>query len=432
MTAGLIIAGAFGRIDHRRMIHDLKDSLGLFAPSLASRNGMAPPHAILAQLGGDILYARVSDAGGWGVRYNRDLHDVLSRCEYWRAFHGALRVSWLHAALVLGRRDLYDRFLDPRGLRIEEAMRWLTLYGIEEHGLWRFIDRKFVADLRRRVIPAPGGLVSPLDMILIGERDDLARGLIAGSPEFVRRMDQWILQNGVHEYKLFWALSEAVCDTMLATRAARERLAERGAAVSAQRLVEGHAQRKIDIFIDEGAFKESALGSTTCTTSAERTRLLAGPTDETTAADDSAPPLARLPLNADCATVLDFVLGGSGPQPSTIGYMGPPTANGAAMLSSNVAFFFGSPRSRHVFVLIDIKLIAPDARLLVLINGRPTDLFSAESLGGRWAKVHFAATPGEPLTVEIEHLPDDPTKLRAGPIAWLKSIIVFVVQRGVA
>jgi hypothetical protein len=420
------IIGGLGLFDHRRMNEDLGSTSTLL--SIVSEDGrrLRAPLSLLAQFGGDILYAMPGDAGGWSIRADERLHLALGANVFRTAFRGALNVSWMHAALVLGRRDLYRNFVNDRGLDVERAMRWFVLHGIDEHRLWRFLDARFVRELRDRSIPAAGGFVSPIDLILIAERPDLLSERTPGSPEFAAFMDDWLFRNGIHEYKLFWLLDRRAFEDLARRRAGDDLLLpERAGETSAARLERSHAQRRFDIYIDQAGAKEGMLSGVSRIDAAERDRYRSGPPE------DALPPgalpglVVRTPLSGRLMTSFGFHPGGTGPAATIAGYFGRPSAAGCPMLSQSVTFYLSAPRSDQVVILIDMDVANDDSKVLVLVDGKPSDLFGAQFLRERAAKVHVASrTIGDPLTVEIECIRPDDGPMR-GPAAWLRSLSVF-------
>ena len=419
------IIGGLGLFDHRRMNEDLRSTSNLL--STVSEDGLSlrAPLSLLAQFGGDILYAMPGDAGGWSIRADERLHLALGANTYRTGFRGALHVSWMHAALVLGRRDLYRTFVTARGLDVERAMRWFVLHGVDEHRLWRFLDARFVRELRERSIPAVGGFVSPIDLILIEERPDLLSERTPGSPEFVEFMDDWLFRNGIHEYKLFWLLDRRAFEDLVRRRAGDDLLLpEREGETPAARLERSHAEHRFDIYVDQTGAKEGMLSGVSRIDPADRDRYRSGPIE------DALPPgvlpglVVRTPLSGRLTTTFDFHTGGAGLTATMSGYFGRPSAAGCPILSESVTFYLGAPRSDQVVLLIDMEVADEGTKVLVLVDGKPSDYFGAQSLRERAAKVHVASRAmGEPLTVEIECIrPDGPVR---GPAAWLRSLSVF-------
>ena len=412
---GVAFIGTPGVVDHRRLVEDLHSMADVFASGKA-----AAPLSLLSDIGGDLLYARRNDAGAWRLRRDEALHRLLASLSYRRAFQGALRVNWLLLALALGRKDLHRDFLGAGRCRLETVVKWLVLYGVDEHRLWRFLDRRFLVDLRRRAIPTPEGAVSPLDLILLAERPDLRGSAPLGSDAFARSLDEWIKRNGVHEYKLSWALEAAALQSMAAFPPPD--LSASGAAF-APALASAHADGRIDLWVappGEGARRLAGVSRLSAQAQAESLRP---PADETApASDEEAVFVAPTPLSGDLASVFDFSPGDKGLSATTNGLFGRSTAEGAALLSPTATFFFTAPPGRETVIVIEMTLADDTASLLVRIDGEPADVFSAIGLSRRAAKV-FARTSagGRGLTVGLECI----SARAAAPYGWLRSLVVF-------
>ena len=404
---GVSFAGPPGVVDHGRLVEDLSSMASVFA------SGRAPaPLALLADIGGDLLYARRNDAGAWRLRRDEALHKLLASLHYRRAFRGALRVNWLLLALALGRKDLHRNFLGAGRCDLEAIVRWLVLYGVDEHRLWRFLDRRFLADLRRRAIPTPEGAVSPLDLILTAERPDVRGAAPLGSPAFARDLDGWIARNGVHEYKLFWALDAA----------ALRRMAALTPDLSAPALALAHEGR-LDLFVAPPGEAARRLAGVSKLSTQAQSQALRPPHDETApASDEEATLLAPTPLGGDLISVFDFLPGDNGLTATTNGVFGRATAEGAPWLSPAATFFFTAPPAQEIVVLIEATLAHEGAGLLVRIDGEPADYISGKALTQRAAKVFARAQAGgRGLSVGLECV----TERGGAPYGWLRSLAVF-------
>ena len=410
-----------GSANHARMIDDLLSMVEIF------RKGQAPaPLALLADLGGEILYAKRNDLGGWRVRRDGALHQLLASLSYRAAFGKTLRVSWLHLALALGRKDLHRDFVRAGRIETEVALKWLVLYGIDEHRLWRFLNRRFVADLKRRSIATEHGAVSPLDLILLDERADLRGPEPLGGPAFARKLDGWIERNGVHEYKLFWTIDDAGFQRMAAKGGAELRGSGEDFAAT---LATAHENGGVDLFVAPTAEVAKRLEGVSRLSPAEREAALQPPIDYTVAGDDAETAALRpTPLTGELISAFDFLPGDNGHEATASGMFGRPTADGVPLASSQATFFFSAPKCARIVVLIDIRFGDAAARLLVRIDGRTAGVFSAAGLARRTAKVYaeleMNAVGNERLTVELECLPAG-SPPAPGPLAWLRSLCVL-------
>ena len=399
-----------GQIDHARTIEDLSS----MAPLM--RDGRAfPPLSLLADIGGDMLYAQRGDAGGWRMKRDAALHSLLASLPYRRAFSGTLRVSCLHVALALGRKDLHREFVAAGELRLERALQWLTLYGMDEHRLWRFLDARFVADLKRRRIPSAKGLLSPLDVILLGERPDLRRLDPPGEAGFAKALDVWLERDGIQEYKLFWTLDEAALARIAAS--GPQPWLEKDFVAS---LTAAHASGRADLLVAAPEATARQLQPVSRLSDEVREAALTLPFE---AEDDpEAAPLPPRPLSGAFVEAIDFMPGDDGPRTTMTGHLGQPGARGAPLLSAMTTFFFASPRSRRVLLALDATLADEEASLLVWIDGRPADLFPAKALSARAAKVHAQRTAlAAPLAIGLEIVGG-----RSGPpLGHLRSLAIL-------
>ena len=416
-NSGRAINGVLGVVDHRRLVADLLHMEPHF------RSGRAPaPLAVLTQLGGDILYARRNDHGAWRVRRSGRLHDFLASFTYGHAFGKALRVSWLHLALILGRRDLHSKFVRAHRMDLDEAVRWLVLYGMEEHKLWRFLDLRFLRELRARNIETKVGAASPLDLILLLERADLRE---IGA-DFSARMESWLIANGVHEYKLFWALRDMDFARMAGAVRPDLKPAQSGFAAT---LRSAREAGRIDVFAAHAGEVAARLAPLSKLSPQEREGAARPPIDYSQPEDDGRPAtLAPAPITRAPFHVVDFLPGDEGANFPVFGVLGRPTAEGVPLASLNTVFFFAAPKARRVIVIFDVVPESGTLALLVRVNGEAADIFPAASLG-RPARTHVELPEGtEALTVELECIVKGDNASVSGVRAWLRSIGVFQVM----
>lgn len=190
------------------MIEDLLATKVLF-DEYGAQAGLLPPCSMLERLGDDILNATLLDQGAWNLKRNRALQERLGGLLYAKCFQEGLSVSWLMAAIIFGRKDLRDQFVDGNHrFSLERGMRWLTLHGIAEHNVHGIVSRQFVDELVNSTVALPdGNSASPIELILVGERPDLTRrcGKI-GTLGFHEAIWKWLDDAGIRQYRLFWLL----------------------------------------------------------------------------------------------------------------------------------------------------------------------------------------------------------------------------------
>lgn len=204
--ANLSFPGRPFQFDHPRMIEDLL-ATKIFFDDYGARAGLLPPCSMLERLGDDILNATFLDHGAWNLKRDRILQERLGGLLYAKCFQEGLSVSWLMAAVIFGRKDLRDRFLDGNHrFSLERGMQWLTLHGIAEHKIHGIVSRHFIDELASSSVVLPdGNSASPIELILVGERPDLKMrfGRI-GTPGFHEAIWNWLDDTGLRQYQLFW------------------------------------------------------------------------------------------------------------------------------------------------------------------------------------------------------------------------------------
>jgi len=427
------IIGGLGLFDHQRMIEDLRATAAdLIEDRRSSAKPMRPPMALLAQLGGDMLYATPTDAGGWSVRNNDRLQHDLAKVVFARAYRGALKVSWLHAAIALGRRDLRDAFAadNGRGFNIDTAVRWLVLHGVDEHRLWRFIDRGFIDELRARTIPCPGGFVSPLDMMLLAERADLAPHP-PGSAAFASFIDDWIERNGVQEYKLFWALDTSALARICARGDCDERLSSVGEDADGERaLMQAHDSGRLNIFVGDMARRAALFDGRADAAAADRAAAHAAFAAEFLVSEGRPLNARRLSFPANSPFLaLDFRPGGNGLELASMGYLGRPTSEGAPILSPEVTLFLPGLRDGPSVFLVDMTLADNDGAVTAFVDGSPCDAFSAEFLQKQVAKI-FASEISDTAVPTLELAIKAGGGAGGAPYGWLRGVTIFETPLG--
>lgn len=422
------IVGKLGHFDHRRMVEDLLATSADLIAAGAAPNPSRAPLSLLGQIGGDMLYAAPSDRGGFGVRRDSGLHAALRQIAYRRAFGGALPVTWLHLALVLGRRDLRQKFRGRRGMDVEKAMQWLALYGVDEHRLWRYLDADFIRALRERAVPVPGGLASPLDMILLRERPELGAKAPPGTPEFAAAIDDWIERDGVHEYKLFWALRAPTLAAMSERGAGGERLRGDRALdgqIGAARLGRAHDERRLDLFVESQVGRAAWLERASQLGARERDDERIAYEGDPGGANAEAPAWARADLaGGPPFACIDFEPGGLGRELDVTGALGRPVAGSSPILSRRLTLLRPKRAATPTVFLVDLSVADAATSVLALVDGKPADFFPGEFLAGNVAKI-YADWGGERAipTLELEFAAGGPSP--AAPFGHIRNLTIF-------
>ncbi len=190
------------------MIEDLL-ATKVFFDEYGLRAGLLPPCSMLERLGDDILNATYLDQSAWNLRKDSALQARLGCLPYAKCFQEGLSVTWLMAAIIFGRKDLRDRFVDGNNrFSLERGMQWLTLHGIAEHKVQGIVSRQFIDELVNSSVGLRGGsFASPIELILVAERPELTKRFgMVGTPGFQKAVWNWLDDTGLREYRLFWLL----------------------------------------------------------------------------------------------------------------------------------------------------------------------------------------------------------------------------------
>ncbi len=201
--------GRLGFFNHERMVEDLLSIEPLLADISRSGRIARPPEAVLARLGDDMLNATEDDLGAWSLKQDDELIRSLDRHTYGMLEPWGFKLSWYVAAICLGRRDLRSQFTRSGRFDPLSALRWFVLYGIREHRLYGFLNRRFVEDLITQRQVEARYRMSLLQYLVVLERPDLFPvDVQSNSERFQSQFDAWLIAEGVHEYGLFWCLRQ--------------------------------------------------------------------------------------------------------------------------------------------------------------------------------------------------------------------------------
>ncbi|MDH7795549.1 MULTISPECIES: hypothetical protein [unclassified Beijerinckia] len=160
--------------------------------------------ALLHQIGADFIYAHKDDLPAVKLQGDSTFWRMLSKRSQASAYAGTVEVPTSLAAAAFGRKDLLPRFVRNGRVLWESILTWLVLHGIDEHKLWKLIDPAFPEQLRRRSVGSEPGL-SVLDEILLKAEPHLW-GAADNYQTLCQALDNWLINHGVHQRKLFWAM----------------------------------------------------------------------------------------------------------------------------------------------------------------------------------------------------------------------------------
>jgi len=198
----------FGFFDHGRMVADLLDTARVIENDRAKGKCLAPPEAVLAQVGDDMLHALPDDQGAFRLRHSPAMIGALRNIEHGTLFDGRLSLPSPIAAVILGRRDLRAQFTTAGRFDFRAGLRWFVLHGVVEHRLWHVLSRHFVLQLIGRSVPWKGAKLTPLEMLVLDERPELAARFDWRDPSGCQlALTQGLFSEGVRQYELFWCLS---------------------------------------------------------------------------------------------------------------------------------------------------------------------------------------------------------------------------------
>ena len=190
-----------------RVIEDFTATRGVLEGQLRRNRPIEPPPGILSLFGaaclglkGDEAYSQWLRASPWPLEPFASSHSIST-------LSGQVRLSQLLAGAILA---YFGQSPSRSAHRFDwdAGLRWLVLYGIQQHALWLFLSENFVADLTRKAVRVRGGQVSPLQLIVARERPFYARQFgTPGALEFDEHFERWLIETGVDEFGLFWLLS---------------------------------------------------------------------------------------------------------------------------------------------------------------------------------------------------------------------------------